>query len=324
MITPSDVILYKKKGFDGQEYIKRQREAIINKLSIFKNGKLYLEIDGKFLQDPHAARTLPGYIIDSQKHIFAPLKEQIEILFCLDANDILTEKEHSINSTNSIIKRVEIELGIKPQIVINNIDIQQDFDKVLEFEQEFQRRNYKVREKYKIIGYPHNTKNILSDNGFGGDDHIPLSNNLILVIGQDKENKNKTSTCLAQIYNDKQIGLESGYAKLSTFPITKLEDSHPINLAYQIAIGDQNILENNNENTKNTENLLEKLGGSKANEINETYSCITNDEIISIASYQEIQRRKDRNPDLENYDKYINIFQEYVQKKGYDLEQKID
>ncbi len=322
MITSSDVILYKKKWFDGQEYIKKQREAIIQKLSLFKNWKFYLEIDGKFLQDTHAARTLPWYIVDSQKHIFTPLKEQIEILFCIDAKDILENKEYSINSTNTIIKRSEIELWIKPQIVISNVDVQQDFDKILDFEQEFQRRNYKVWEKYKIIGYPHNIKTILSDNWFGGDDHIPLSKNLILVIGIDKEHQNKTATCLAQIYNDKEIWLESWYAKFSIFPITKLEENHPINLAYQVAIDDQNILESNTENIKNTENLLEKLWCSTNNEINEIHSCITNDEIISIASYQEIKRRKDRNSEL-NYDKYTTTCQEFAQKKWYNLEEKI-
>lgn len=322
MISSTDVILYKKKGFDGQEYIKKQREAIVKKLSFLKNGKLYVEIDGKFLQDANAARILPWYIADSQKHIFAPLKDQIEILFCIDAADILENKDHSINSTNTIIKRSEIELWIKPQIVINNIDIQQNFDKILDFEQEFQRRNYKVWEKYKIIGYPHTTKSILSDNWFWGDDHIPLNKNLILVIGVDKEHQNKTATCLAQIYNDNQIWLESWYARFSIFPIIKLEEFHPINIAYKVAIGDQNILESNNENTKNTEKLLEKLWLSTDNEINEAYSCITDDEIISIASYQEIQRRKERNPDWD-YDQHLNNCEQYIQKKWYILEQKL-
>jgi len=151
----------------------------------------------------------------------------------------------------------------------------------------------------------------------------PTSKNLILVISTDKEHQNKTATCLAQIYNDKQIWLESWYARFSTFPIIKLEENHPTNIAYQAAIDDQNILENNNENTKNTENLLEKLWGSKTDEINEAFSCITNDEIVSIASYQEIQRRKERNPDW-NYDQYINNCEKYTQNKWYDLEQKID
>jgi hypothetical protein len=34
--------------------------------------------------------------------------------------------------------------------VINNIDVENMFDLILEFEKEFQRKNYKVWERYKI------------------------------------------------------------------------------------------------------------------------------------------------------------------------------
>lgn len=334
MFSSSDTILYKKKGFDWKEYIKKQREAILKQLSIFKNWRLYLEIDNKFLEDLNTSRVLPGYIIDSQKHIFEPLKELIEILFCIDANDILENKDNTISSANHIIKRSEIEIWIKPQIVINNIDIQQNFDKILEFEQEFQRRNYKVREKYKIIWYPNSIKTILSDSWFWNDDHIPLNKNLILVISTEKEHKNKTATCLAQIYNDKQIWLWSWYARFTIFPIMVKEKNHPTNIAYQIAIWDNNIIENNNENKTNTENILKKIWEdlNKNLDINEVNTCITNEEVICIASYQEIKRRKLRyqekdevnNSSLEQYDEAIKKCEEYINNKSYNLNQKLN
>jgi uncharacterized protein (UPF0371 family) len=193
----------------------------------------------------------------------------------------------------------------------------------LEFEQEFQRRNFKVREKYKIIWYPHNIKTILSDNWFWNDDHIPSNKNLILVVWVDKDNKNKSATCLAQIYNDKQIWLESWYAVFTTFPITEIEGNHPINLVYKTAIWNKDILENNNENKKNIKTILEKLWLWKEIEINEANYCITNDEIISAASYQEIQRRKERNTDLK-LDDHTKMCQEFAQKKWYNLEQKLN
>jgi uncharacterized protein (UPF0371 family) len=37
------------------------------------------------------------------------------------------------------------------------------FDIILAFEKEFQRKQYKVRERYKIQGYPHNIDMILSE-----------------------------------------------------------------------------------------------------------------------------------------------------------------
>jgi uncharacterized protein (UPF0371 family) len=46
------------------------------------------------------------------------------------------------------------------------------------------------------------------------------------------------STCLGQIYNDHEIGIESGYAKYETFPIWNIDLNHPINLAYEAATAD--------------------------------------------------------------------------------------
>jgi uncharacterized protein (UPF0371 family) len=36
MISPSEVILYKKKGFDGEKYLIAQKKAILEKLSQFE------------------------------------------------------------------------------------------------------------------------------------------------------------------------------------------------------------------------------------------------------------------------------------------------
>jgi len=69
------------------------------------------------------------------------------------------------------------------------------FDLVLNFERRFQKKQYKVFERYKIAGYPHDVNSILSENGFGGDDHIPLTKNLILVTGA-ASSSGKMSTCL--------------------------------------------------------------------------------------------------------------------------------
>jgi uncharacterized protein (UPF0371 family) len=116
MINSTDVILYKKKGFDGEKYIKLQKEAILERISQFNKGRLYLEIGGKFLYDTHAARVLPGFIPESKKHIFAALKDQIEILFCVNANDILNDRQLTNQDINykshvqNLIKRIEIEV----------------------------------------------------------------------------------------------------------------------------------------------------------------------------------------------------------------------
>lgn len=58
-INSTDIINYKKNGFDGAKYIKLQKEKILDRIANFGGGRLYLEIGGKFMYDAHAARVLP-------------------------------------------------------------------------------------------------------------------------------------------------------------------------------------------------------------------------------------------------------------------------
>jgi uncharacterized protein (UPF0371 family) len=95
MLNSSDIINYKKYGFDGEKYIRLQKEKILDRIANFGGGRLYLEIGGKFMYDAHAARVLPGFDPESKKHIFASLKDQAEILFCVNANDILSNRQLS-------------------------------------------------------------------------------------------------------------------------------------------------------------------------------------------------------------------------------------
>jgi uncharacterized protein (UPF0371 family) len=121
------------------------------------------------MSDTHAARVLPGFNSESKKLIFSLLKDQADILFCVSARDIIDNRQlgnQGIDFKTSVwnmLRNIEQNIGIRPHVVINAIDVENMFDIVLEFEKEFQRKNYKVREKYKINGYPNNVENILSE-----------------------------------------------------------------------------------------------------------------------------------------------------------------
>jgi hypothetical protein len=49
-----------------------------------------------------------------------------------------------------MIRIIEKNTGIKPHIVINNIDVGNMLDVILAFEKDFQRKQYRVWERYKI------------------------------------------------------------------------------------------------------------------------------------------------------------------------------
>lgn len=279
------------------------------------------------MSDTHATRVLPGFHADSKKIIFSALKDQADVLFCVSAKDIIDDRQLSNQAIDfrqyvrNMLRNIEKNIGIRPHLVINAIDVGHMFDVVLEFEKEFQRKNYKVRERYKISGYPTNTEMILSEEGFGRDDHIPLTKNLILVTGA-ASSSGKMSTCLGQIYLDHEIGVKSGYAKYETFPIWNLPLHHPINLAYEAAtadIGDHNEMDllhkkaykidsvNYNRDIEafgivmgiarkivTHKNYMIKYQSPTDMGINCAGYAITDDEVVSIASLQEIRRRRDR------------------------------
>jgi uncharacterized protein (UPF0371 family) len=47
------------------------------------------------MRDPHAARVLPGFLVDSKKRIFSDLKDKAEVLFCVNADDIVLNRQLS-------------------------------------------------------------------------------------------------------------------------------------------------------------------------------------------------------------------------------------
>ena len=80
----------KKQAFDSELYLNLQRDKILNRINQF-NGKLYMEFGGKMFEDYHAARVLPGYDPNNKVKLLTELRDQVEILICINANNI----EHS-------------------------------------------------------------------------------------------------------------------------------------------------------------------------------------------------------------------------------------
>jgi len=221
--------------FDSDKYIQNTRDEILSRLEKF--GRLYLEMEWEVVKNVEASELVPGFPVDANKMIFQEIKDKIEILFCINADDILKDSDFVVKDVpfaeylETRLMVIERTFGVKPVLVINNIDIANMFDLVLNFERRFQKKQYRVFERYKILGYPYNMKSMLSENGFEEDDHIPLFKNLILVIGANW-NCGKFSTCLGQMYLDSTIWIKSWYAKFSVLPLADLPIDDDINVFY--------------------------------------------------------------------------------------------
>ena len=80
-----------KIGFDNELYLKLQSENILKRMETF-GKKLYIEFGGKLFDDYHASRVLPGFQPDSKLKMLLRIKEKVEIIIVINANDIQKNK----------------------------------------------------------------------------------------------------------------------------------------------------------------------------------------------------------------------------------------
>ena len=78
-------------GFDNDKYLAMQSAHIRERISKF-GGKLYLEFGGKLFDDFHASRVLPGFQPDSKIRMLQQLRDDVEIVIAVNANDIEKNK----------------------------------------------------------------------------------------------------------------------------------------------------------------------------------------------------------------------------------------
>ena len=228
-----------KSGFDNEKYISEQTEAILRRVERF-NNKLYLEFGGKLLYDYHAARVLPGYDPNVKMRLINELKARANILLCIYAGDIERKKiraDFGITYDADAMKLIDDLRGWNINVmgvVITRFDNQPS---AILFKNKLERRGIRVFTHRFTKGYPTNVDLIVSDEGYGVNDHIPTDKPLVIVTGPGP-GSGKLATCLSQLYHDYKRGVKSGYAKFETFPVWNLPLKHPVNVAYEAATAD--------------------------------------------------------------------------------------
>lgn len=265
----------KNMWFNVSEYQNQLTSEIEEKLN--NNQKLYLEVVGNCIDQSEFSRVILGFPADMWKRTFAKFKYDMEIFFCVKAEDILDESKEwewwreFKDFLTIYLKKIENQYGTKPHIVINGIDVENMYDLVFSFETYFQKLWYRVWEKYKVRAYETSMSRLLSEDGFGNDDHIPTSKKLILVCGLTPES-GKLTTAAAQIYQDREIWIESNYAKLDPIPDYNEDKNSARNIAAQTldicalnkyglndTIENRNVLEKSEEKLKFLKKFDESL-----------------------------------------------------------------
>jgi len=304
-------------GLDREKYIELQSRHIQQRREEI-GGKLYLEMGGKLFDDHHASRVLPGFTPDNKIAMLERLRDELEILVCLNAKDLERQKVRAdlgITYEDDVLRLIDVfrERGF----LVENVVLTQLEEKnhiALAFIERLQRLGLTVARHGVIPGYPQDTARIVSEQGFGANEYTITSRDLIVVTAPGP-GSGKLATCLSQIYHDHQRGIPSGYAKFETFPIWDLPLEHPVNLAYESAtadLDDLNLIDPFHLAAYGTQvtsynrdvevfpllrTLLEKLTGSSPYAsptdmgVNLAGSCITGDEVCREAARQEIIRR---------------------------------
>lgn len=306
-----------KIGFDREKYIELQSKHIHARREEI-GGKLYLEMGGKLFDDMHASRVLPGFTPDNKIAMLERIKEDVEILICINAKDISRQKVRAdlgILYEDDLLRLVDVfrsrgflvENIVMTQLEEGNSQAEAFIDKA-------ERLGLKVARHRVIPGYPTNTDLIVSEEGFGRNEFAETSRDLVVVTAPGP-GSGKLATALSQVYHEHQRGNNAGYAKFETFPIWNLPLEHPVNLAYEAAtvdLNDSNIIDHfhlsaHGESTVNynrdveafplLRTLLEKLTGTTPYQsptdmgVNMAGFCITDDAACRAAAQQEIIRR---------------------------------
>ena len=227
-----------KVGFDNEKYVKIQSAKIKERFKLF--DKLYLEVGGKLFDDSHAARVLPGFKNDVKISMFKELKDDLEIIYCINAGDIEKNKtrgEYGITYDLEVIKLINNskKMGFHVNSVV--ITLYKNQVSVDKFIKKLNRNGIKTYIHTHTKGYPTDVETIVSEEGYGANPYIETTKPLILVNAPGP-GSGKLATCLSQIYHENKRGVNAGYAKFETFPVWSLPLKHPVNLAYEAATAD--------------------------------------------------------------------------------------
>lgn len=225
-------------GFDNEKYVRIQSKNILKRTKLF--DKLYLEIGGKLLDDTHASRVLPGFQSDAKIRMFQKLKDDLEIIFCINAGDIERNKvraEYGITYDMEVLRLVFSlkKMGFSINSVV--ITLYNNQPTVDSFIKKLKRHRLKTYIHRYTKGYPTDIDTIVSKDGYGVNPYIKTTKKIILVTAPGP-GSGKLATCLSQLYHEQNRGVNAGYAKFETMPVWDLPLKHPVNMAYEAATAD--------------------------------------------------------------------------------------
>ena len=306
-----------RQGFDSRKYIEEQTRYILERVNSRK-GRLYIECGGKLLYDLHASRVLPGFDPNNKMAVLQSLKEHLDIIICIYAGDIEKRKmrgDFGISYDADVQKMIDdfARYDLKcDKVVITRFNGQAS---AVLFKEKLERMGIRVYTHPATPGYPGNIDLVVSEEGYGKNEYIPVEAPVV-IVNAPGPGSGKLATCLSQMYHEAKMGQKPQYSKYETFPIWNLPLDHPVNIAYEAAtvdLGDVNLIDHFHLNAYNEvavnynrdleafpllKKIIERISGEECPYqsptdmgVNRCGFGITDDDLCREAGRQEIIRR---------------------------------
>src|SRR5699024_4365764 len=173
-------------GFDSQKYIQLQSEFISQRRQDISH-KLYHEMGGELADGLHASRVLRGYTPKYKVSMLHEVKDELEIMWVLNAKDSEYEKIRAhlgITYQDEALRLIDIvrnEGFMAEHVVITQLSA--EYANALAFSDRMQRAGLKVTHQYPTPGYPTDTQKIISEHGFGKNQYAETTRSLVIVTG---------------------------------------------------------------------------------------------------------------------------------------------
>ncbi len=231
-----------KTAFDTATYIQTQVERIEERAAGF-DGRLYLEFEGRMAPDRHAERVLPGFDPMAKLGVLEALRHRLAVLICVNARALQAESRLRASlgagRTADLVVLQAVD-GWKSwglphtAVIINRFDGQRE---AMNLRDRLEVLGARVYTQPEIGGYPADVDAIVGPGGWGRFPRIAIDRPLVLVTGLGIESGRHT-TSLSLLARDLRDGVESGYARWTTFPVPQLPPGHPVNAAFDAASAD--------------------------------------------------------------------------------------
>lgn len=237
------------KPFDNDAYLDAQIESFRVRLDSVPTGRVYIEFGGKPVDDQHAARVLPGFDPNGKVELLNHLRlnESVAIVVAVSARDLLKPRIRGDSQlfydheTIKLIRQLRsigltVDAGVVTMVdgacTAEDREMLDTFLVLAEKELGIRFLEYPLIPGYPYLQYRHEWH--VWDSG----DRLLIPNHRHVLVMSPGGGSGKFGVCVAELYRDYLVGMNSTYLKFETFPVFDLPIDHPVNRAFVAATSD--------------------------------------------------------------------------------------